>query len=86
MIDIEEKNYEKENNYNSDIYKNFEEDIEKYIRSYRKEHYNKIIEKDKRTNIVEIFSEMAANIIKWYPFEEKTELLEIGANYGEVTR
>ena len=86
MIEIKEKKYTQENYYNKDIYEKYKEDIELYIKGYKQENYSQILKKDKRTNIVNIFSEMRANIIKWYPFKENGELLEIGANYGEVTQ
>lgn len=86
MVKIEERAYTEENNYNKDIFKEYEKDIEKYIKDYSQVDYKKILSKDKRTNIVTIFSEMRSNIIKWYPFEESKELLEIGANYGEITQ
>ncbi len=77
---------EKENDYNKDIYEEYEEDIKKYINEYSQENYSDILEKDKRTNIAMIFSEMRANIIKWYPFDSNKKILEIGANYGEITQ
>lgn len=86
MIEIKEKNYTQENYYNKDIYEKNKEDIELYINEYKQEDYLQILKKDKRTNIFNIFSEMRGNIIKWYPFKENGELLEIGANYGEVTQ
>ncbi len=72
--------------YNKDIYGDYEKDIKNYIEKYKPEQYEKIIEKDTRTNIVNIFSEMRTNIIKWYPFEPNKKILEIGANYGEITQ
>ena len=86
MIKIEKDFYKEDNFYNKDIYEKFEEDIMNYINEYKKEEYYKIIEKDKRTNIVQVFSEMNSNIVKWYDFDENKKILEIGANYGEVTQ
>ena len=85
MIEVDKRFYHEDNYYNNDIYGEYREDIKKYINEYKTCEYNKIIEKDKRTNIVSIFSEMRANVIKWYPFEENKKILEIGANYGEIT-
>jgi len=85
MIKIKEKFYQEDNNYNRDIYGKFEEDIKKYINTYKKEEYGEIIKQDKRTNIVNIFSNIRANIIKWYPFDKNKNILEIGANFGEIT-
>ena len=85
MIEVDKRFYHEDNYYNNDIYGEYREDIKKYINEYKTCEYDKIIEKDKRTNIVSIFSEMRANVIKWYPFEENKKILEIGANYGEIT-
>ena len=85
MIEVDKRFYHEDNYYNNDIYGEYREDIKKYINEYKTCEYDKVIEKDKRTNIVSIFSEMRANVIKWYPFEENKKILEIGANYGEIT-
>lgn len=85
MIKVEEINYQTDNYYNDDIYGFYTNDIKNYIEKYNPEEYYKIINDDKRTNIVNIFSEMKTNIIKWYPFENNKSVLEIGANYGEIT-
>ncbi len=85
MIEVDKRFYHEENYYNNDIYCDYREDIKKYINEYRPQEYSKIIEQDKRTNIVNIFSEMRTNVVKWYPFEKNKKILEIGANYGEIT-
>ena len=85
MIEVDKRFYHEDNYYNNDIYGEYREDIKKYINEYKTCEYDKVIEKDKRTNIVSIFSEMRANVIKWYSFEENKKILEIGANYGEIT-
>lgn len=84
-MNIDKTFYYNENDYNKDIYGEFEQDIQNYINKYNVKDYNQIINKDKRTDIVSIFSEMRANIIKWYPFDKNKKILEIGANYGEIT-
>ena len=84
-MEIDKTFYHTDNDYNKDIYEEYEQDIENYINQYAVENYNQIIQQDKRTNIVSIFSEMRANIIKWYPFEKNKSILEVGANYGEIT-
>lgn len=84
-MNVEKTFYYNENDYNKDIYGEFEQDIQKYIQEYSAKDYSQIINKDKRTNIVSIFSEMRTNIIKWYPFEPNKRILEVGANYGEIT-
>lgn len=85
MIDIKKDCYREENYYNHGLYETYKKDIKKYINEYSPKEYKEIIAKDKRTEIVEIFSSMRANIIKWYPFETGKKILEIGANYGEIT-
>lgn len=62
-----------------------EQDIEKYILETPKEKYDKIIEKDTRTQTIFALSEMRENIINWYPFQENSNILEIGSNFGEIT-
>lgn len=62
-----------------------EQDIEKYILETPKEKYDKIIEKDTRTQTIFALSEMRENIINWYPFKENSNILEIGSNFGEIT-
>lgn len=74
------------NYYNNDIYGNCKDDIKNYFEKYEPREYNKIMQEDKRTNITMVFSEMRANIIKWYPFDNGKKALEIGANYGEITK
>lgn len=74
------------NYYNKDIYGEYKEDIKTYIYQNEPQEYSKIIQNDKRTNIHMIFSEMRANIIKWYEFDKNKKCLEIGANYGEITQ
>ena len=74
------------NYYNKDIYGDYKDEIKMYFEKYDPKEYNKIIQEDKRTNITMVFSEMRANIIKWYPFNEGKKALEIGANYGEITK
>jgi len=74
------------NYYNQDIYGNYKEEIKKYFYQYQQDEYNKIMQRDKRTNIAMIFSDMRSNIIKWYTFDKNKKALEIGANYGEITQ
>jgi 2-polyprenyl-3-methyl-5-hydroxy-6-metoxy-1,4-benzoquinol methylase len=85
MIKINYEFYKNDNDYNKDIYNEYVDDIEKYINNYKRDEYEKILVDDKRTNIINIFSSIRENIIKWYPFEENKKVLEIGANYGEIT-
>lgn len=52
MIEVDKRFYHEDNYYNNDIYGEYREDIKKYINEYKTCEYDKIIEKDKRTNIV----------------------------------
>ncbi|MBP3596590.1 MAG: methyltransferase domain-containing protein [Clostridia bacterium] len=77
--------YQMDNNYKDIIYKNEKEDILNYIKNTKKENYNTILEKDKRSNIYTVFSEIRSNIIRWYNFEKDCTILEVGGNFGEIT-
>ena len=85
MLKVDKSFYQTDNDYNRDIYGEYEQEIKDYIDKYKIEDYSQIIMQDKRTNIVSVFSEMRSNIIKWYPFDKNKNVLEIGANYGEIT-
>lgn len=85
MKDINYKYYKNDNNYNCKIYEEYIEDIINYIRNFNIKEYYKILEKDKRTVIYNIFCETRSNIIRWYNFGKKSKVLEIGGNYGELT-
>lgn len=54
---------------NIDIYTNFDD----------------IFEKDSRWPILYHFSPLRENLLKWYPFKENSEILEIGAGCGAIT-
>ena len=64
------------------------EDIQicEYIKNNEKEEYEKIIENDSKIETILALSSIRQNIIKWYPFRENSTVLEIGANYGELTQ
>ena len=38
------------------------------------------------TKKIRHLSNIAQNILNWYPFEKEATLLEIGGNFGELTR
>lgn len=63
-----------------------EKDIINYINENKKEEYPKILEKDNRIEVILALSDIRQNIINWYPFKENSSILEIGADYGEVTQ
>ena len=60
-------------------------DIIKYINENDKEVFPEIIENDNRIEIFLALSKLRENIINWYPFKKDCTILEIGANYGEIT-
>lgn len=62
-----------------------ESEIIKYINEYKKEEYSKVIENDTRLEIILSLSEIRGNIVSWYPFKENSEILEVGADFGQIT-
>ena len=62
-----------------------ESEIIQYINEYKKEEYSKVIEKDNRLEIILALSNIRENIINWYPFKENATILEIGADFGQLT-
>lgn len=62
-----------------------EKEIVKIIKENKKEDYPEIIEKDGRLELLQALSEIRKNIINWYPLKEKSNILEINANFGEIT-
>lgn len=62
-----------------------ESEIIDYIKKYNKEEYPKIIEKDDRLEVILSLSDIRENIISWYPFKENSNILEIGADFGQIT-
>ena len=61
-------------------------DIIKYINENEYKHFNSIIENDSRVEIMLALSRARKNIISWYPFEKDCTILEIGADYGQITK
>ncbi len=64
----------KENNNIIDLINKCEED-----------DYDKVIEDNLNLENFLIFSDIRKNIISWYPFQNRENILEIGANFGEIT-
>ena len=60
-------------------------EIAEYISQYQKNEYLDILKKDSRLDVILALSEIRKNIISWYPFENECSILEIGANFGEIT-
>ena len=62
-----------------------EKDIIKYLEEYGEENYQKIFREDIRWPVFYHITPIRKNILKWYPFKENSEVLEIGAGMGAIT-
>lgn len=62
-----------------------EREIIEYITKYPESNYFDIIRKDNRLEVILALSQIRKNIVNWYPFEDECSILEIGANFGEIT-
>lgn len=62
-----------------------EKDVISYLKEYGEEGYAKIFEKDIRWPVYYHITPIRKNILKWYPFKENAEVLEIGAGMGAIT-
>lgn len=62
-----------------------EKDVISYLKEYGEEGYKKIFEKDVRWPVYYHITPIRKNILKWYPFKENAEVLEIGAGMGAIT-
>ena len=49
------------------------------------ENYEIAKEEDSSIELMLSLSTIRQNIVNWYPLEKNTQILEIGANYGEIT-
>ena len=77
---------------NLDFYKEKKEDllpiekeIIKYINENDENNFSKIIREDTRKEVILALSPIRENILNWYNFKENATILEIGANFGEIT-
>lgn len=61
-----------------------EKDIIKYLKE--KDTYEEIIKKDNRLEVILSLSNIKSNIINWYPIKKNSKILELNANYGEITQ
>ena len=57
--------------------------IEEYINQYEEKDFEAKIEKT--TGKIRHLTNISQNILNWYSFREKSSLLEIGGNFGELT-
>ena len=63
-----------------------EKDVISYLNEYGEENYKEIFKKDIRWPIFYHITPIRKNIIKWYPLKDNSEVLEIGAGMGAITR
>ena len=62
-----------------------EKDIIDYLEMYGEENYKKVFEKDIRWPVFYHITPIRKNILKWYPFKENCDILEVGAGMGAIT-
>lgn len=60
--------------------------IIEYLKNSEEQKYETIIKEDNKIETILALSDIRKNIIKWYPFKENSSVLEIGANFGEITQ
>lgn len=59
--------------------------IDKYINKFEKSEYENILYKDDNLNNIYNLSKFNENLINWYNLKKDSVILEIGANFGELT-
>ncbi|MBQ2938157.1 MAG: methyltransferase [Clostridia bacterium] len=62
-----------------------EKEILEYEKKYNEDNFNEIFKQDIRWPIFYHLTSLRKNILNWYPFKEKAEVLEIGAGMGAIT-
>lgn len=62
-----------------------EKDIINYLEKYGEENYKEIFEKDIRWPVFYHITPIRKNILKWYPFKQDSDILEVGAGMGAIT-
>ncbi len=77
---------------NTDFYKHnvenlmpIEKEIIDLIEKNDKQDFEKILKKDGRIEVVLALSKIRENILNWYDFKKNCNILEVGANFGEIT-
>lgn len=60
--------------------------IIEYLKNSEEQKYEAIIKQNNKIETILALSDIRENIIKWYPFKENSSILEIGANFGEITQ
>lgn len=56
-----------------------------YINNNDRDCFDGILNVDTRTHVMLALSDIRRNIVSWYPFEKGCSVLEIGADYGQIT-
>lgn len=59
--------------------------IEQYLLPCSPENYIEILQKDTRVEVALALSTIRENILNWYEFSKNANILQIGANLGEIT-
>ena len=62
-----------------------ENDVISYLKEYGEKNINRVFEKDLRWPVYYHITPIRKNILKWYPFKENAEVLEVGAGMGAIT-
>lgn len=62
-----------------------ENDVISYLKEYGEDGFAKIFEQDLRWPVYYHITPIRKNILKWYPFKENAEVLEVGAGMGAIT-
>lgn len=72
--------------YNSELDKKaVSDELVNIITNNEPKNYEKTIKNEKHINNLMALSPMRENILEWYDFDGQEELLEMNANYGELT-
>lgn len=64
----------------------FESDLLNISQKYGIDQFNKIIAEKKQFNYTRVLSHIRGNCVEWIPFKKTDKVLEIGAEYGSITR
>lgn len=76
--------YYKEELDNKIISEEYSEVLEK-VEKYKGTDFSKTLDKNSKIKNVLALSEIRENILNWYEFSKDCEILEMNANYGEIT-
>ena len=62
----------------------YEEILEKIVKS-EDDDYSKMLDENSKIYNIFALSEIRENILNWYEFKDNSSILELNANYGEIT-